>query len=105
MPATSDEDVEQMDESMKQSKPELFCSATNSVVMDLITLPTPQNFPLTGQWCKFETKLVYRTSSRIAKVTQKNPASKNKKTKQQQQNLPLSLYFIVLHLSVFTVLI
>ena len=31
--------------------------------------------------CEFETSLVYRASSRIARATQKNPVSKTKPTK------------------------
>jgi hypothetical protein len=34
--------------------------------------------------CEFETSLVYRVSSRIARATQKNSVSKNKKTNKQK---------------------
>jgi hypothetical protein len=34
---------------------------------------------------EFEANLVYRVSSRTARATQRNPVSKNKKTKQQNK--------------------
>jgi hypothetical protein len=39
------------------------------------------------QISEFEASLVYRVSSRTARATQRNPVSKNKNKKQQQQKM------------------
>jgi hypothetical protein len=39
-----------------------------------------------GWISEFETSLVYKVSSRTAKATQRNPASKTKQNKQTKQN-------------------
>jgi hypothetical protein len=36
--------------------------------------------------CEFKASVVYRVSSRTARATQRNPVSKNKKTKQMNKN-------------------
>ena len=38
-----------------------------------------------GNLCEFMPSLVFRTSSRIGKATQRNPVSKNKQTKQKRE--------------------
>jgi hypothetical protein len=39
------------------------------------------------QISEFEARLVYKVSSRTARTTQRNPVSKNKKTKNKKENL------------------
>jgi hypothetical protein len=52
---------------------------------------------------EFEASLVYRVSSRIARATQRNPVSKNKKTKNQtNKKRSLSGMFTSLTFSFFT---
>ena len=46
-----------------------------------------------GRWIsEFEASLVYKVSSRTARAIQRNPVSKNKKTKKKKKKVP----FIIL---------
>jgi hypothetical protein len=44
-----------------------------------------------GGFLSFQASLVYRVSSRRARATQRNPVSKNKKTKQNKKKIVMKL--------------